>query len=322
MLNTSTTRRSFLIRGASVTVPVALTHSVLAAETIVRLRDPTLPAAASGTLLIGGDLQVSRIGLGTAEFSELKVANDLAAVRTVLRRAYDLGVNFIDTADAYGNAEQFVHDALYPYPPDLVIATKGGKMVGTDGTFPLDARPERLREACEASLKRLVLQQIPLYYIHEPDPAVPFEDSVGELAKLQKEGKIRHIGVSNVNAEQLAKARSVAAVSVVQNQYNVLLRKSDDILATCERDGIVFVPYSPLGGRRTRALSSEDTRLSGLQALADRRHMALAEVVLAWLLARSRVTLPIPGTTRIDHLESDVAAARAHLTKQEMQQVG
>jgi aryl-alcohol dehydrogenase-like predicted oxidoreductase len=259
----------------------------------------SLPAAGSGTIWIGGDLEVSRIGIGTAEFSQLNVANDLATVRTVLQHAYDLGVNLIDTADAYGNAEQFVHDALYPYPSDLVIATKGGKKVGADGTFPLDGRPEHLRAACEESLKRLGLEQIPLYYIHEPDPQVPFEDSVGELGKLQKEGKIRHIGVSNVDAKQLAKARSIVAVAAVQNQYNVLTRESDDILTICEREHIVFVPYSPLGGRRTKALNVEDTRLKGFQTLADKRQIALAEVVLAWLLARSPVTLPIPGTTRI-----------------------
>lgn len=316
-----TSRRSFLMRGAALATS-ALARSALGRAKRVRLRNLKLPAAASGTIWIGGDLQVSRIGVGTAEFSRLKVASDLPTVRAVLRRAYDLGVNFIDTADAYGDAEQFVHDALYPYPPDLVIATKGGKLVGADGSFPLDGRPEHLRAACEASLKRLRLEQIPVYYIHEPDPKVPLEDSMGELGKLQTEGKIRHIGVSNVSAEQLAQARSVVTVAVVQNQYNILTRGSDDVLAVCEREHLVFVPYSPFGGRRTKALNSQDTRLSGLQALADKRHVSSAEVVLAWLLARSPVTLPIPGTTRVDHLEADIGAAGMRLTRQEMRQIG
>jgi pyridoxine 4-dehydrogenase len=318
----ASSRRSFLVRSAAVAVSGVLARSAPAAAKRVRMRDPKLPAASSGTIWIGGDLQVSRIGVGTAEFSRLKVANDLSTVRAVLRRAYDLGVNFIDTADAYGDAEQFVHDALYPYPADLVIATKGGKLVGADGSFPLDGRPEHLRAACEASLKRLQLEQIPLYYIHEPDPKVALEDSMGELGRLQKEGKIRHIGVSNVSAAQLAQARSVVSVAVVQNQYNILTRGSDDVLAICEREHLVFVPYSPFGGRRTRALNSEDARLAGLQKLADERHISMAEVVLAWLLARSPVTLPILGTTRVDHLEADIAAAKVRLTKQEVEQIG
>jgi pyridoxine 4-dehydrogenase len=318
----SLSRRSFFVDVAAVATSAALARSALAKAPEVRLHNPNLPAAASGTIWIGGDLQVSRIGLGSAEFSRLKLAGDVATVRAVLRRGYDLGVNFIDTADAYGDAEQFVHDALYPYPSDLVISTKGGKTVGADGSFPLDGRPEHLRAACEASLKRLALEQIPLYYLHEPDPKVRFEDSMGELGKLRKEGKIRHIGLSNVSAEQLATARSVVTVAAVQNQYNILLRESDDILAICEREHLVFVPYSPLGGRRTKALNVEDARLAGLQAVAEKRHISLAEVVLAWLLARSPVMLPIPGTTRVDHVESDIAAAKARLTKNEMEQIG
>jgi len=320
----SLSRRSLLVQGAAVVTSVALTRSALGAAPRVHMRDLSLPAAASGTIWIGGDLQASRIGLGTAEFSRLKaVPGDLSTIRAVLRRAYDLGVNFIDTSDAYGEAERLIHDALYPYPSDLVIATKGGKTIGdVPGIFPLDGRPAHLRTACEGSLKRLGLEQIPLYYLHQPDPKVPLEDSMGELGKLQKEGKIRHIGVSNVNAEQLTTARSVVLVVAVQNQYNILTRESDAILATCEREHMVFVPYSPLGGRRTKALNANDARLAGLQALADKRHVALAEVVLAWMLARSPLMLPIPGTTRVDHVESDVAAAEVRLTKQEMEQIG
>jgi pyridoxine 4-dehydrogenase len=310
------------MQGGAVAASVALASSARAAAKRLHIHNPNLPAGAAGTFWIGGDVQVSRIGLGTAEFSRLKMPNDLETARAVLKRGYELGVNLIDTADAYGDSEQFVHDALYPYPSDLVISTKGGKSVGPNNTFPMDGSPAHLRAACEASLKRLALEQIPLYYLHEPDAKVPLADSVGELARLQKEGKIRHIGLSNVNAEQLATARSVAKVAAVQNQYNILLRESEDVLDICEREKIAFVPYSPLGGRRTKALDASNTRLAALQAAADARHISLAEVVLAWLLARSPVMLPIPGTTRVDHAESDIAAAKVRLTKQELRQIG
>jgi len=325
MMN-SLSRRSFLVQGAAVATSAAVTRSAFGAAKRVRLRNSHLPAGASGTLLIGGDLQVNRLGLGTAEFTgpdRWGPPADPAMIRAVIRHAYDLGINLIDTADVYGPyiAEQLVHDALYPYPADLVIATKGGQTHDVQGQpNAFDARPERLRAACEASLKRLQLEQIALYYLHSPDPKVPYEDSIGELAKLQKEGKIRHIGISDVNAEQLATARSLVTVTVVQNAYNILTKRGDEIIGICEREHIVFVPFSTFS--RGRMLKSEDDKLAGLQALAKARGIDLPQAVLAWELARSPVTLPIFGTTRIDHLEDDIAAAKVHFTKRELEQLG
>jgi aryl-alcohol dehydrogenase-like predicted oxidoreductase len=323
-------RRSFLLHGAAAASAVALTRAATAAGK-VRIRRPNSPAGASGTIWIGGDLQVNRIGLGTTEFTSSKgvVSADPASLRALLRRAVELGVNHLDCADVYGSGlvdglcERFIYDALYPYPSDLVIATKGGQLrgVGSGPWQTINGTPEHLRAACEASLKRLKLERIPLYYMHQPDPQVPYADSMGELGKLQKEGKIRHIGVSNVNAAQLATARSVVTVVAVQNRYNILSRQSDEILADCEREHTVFVPYSPLGGRTAAALNGEDARLAGLKALADERHIALAQVVLAWLLARSPVIVAIPGTTRIEHLEDDIAAGKVRLTKEEMARI-
>jgi aryl-alcohol dehydrogenase-like predicted oxidoreductase len=323
-------RRSFLFHGAAAASSVALTRSPIAAEK-VRVHHPHSAAGAAGTVWIGGDLQINRIGLGTTEFTCTRgvVSADPAGLRALLRRAVDLGVNHIDCADVYGSGlvdglcERFIFDALYPYPADLIIATKGGQIRGAPGPQwqIVDGRPEHLRAACEASLRRLRLEQIPLYYMHQPDPKVPYEDSVGELGKLQKEGKVRHIGVSNVTAEQLATARSVVSVVAVQNRYNILARQADEILATCEREHIVFVPYSPLGGRSAAALNGEDARLAGLKALAAEKQVGLAQVVLAWLLARSPVIVAIPGTTKIEHLEDDIAAGKVRLTKKEVERI-
>ncbi|MEJ1965031.1 MAG: aldo/keto reductase [Gammaproteobacteria bacterium] len=325
-------RRSFLLTGAAATSSVALARVAVAAEK-VRIRHPRSPAGASGTVWIGGDLQVNRVGLGTTEFTTGKgvVNGDPAAIRALLRRAIDLGVNHIDCADAYGSGlveslcERFIYDALYPYPADLVIATKGGQLRGVPGAAQwqtVDGRPEHLRAACEGSLKRLRLEQIPLYYMHEPDPKVRYEDSIGELGKLQKEGKIRHIGVSNVTAGHLATARSIVSVVAVQNRYNILSRHSEDILAACERENMVFIPYSPLGGRDAaidgREAQREDARLAGLKALAEEKRVSLPNLVVAWLLARSPVMLAIPGTTKIAHLEDNIAAGKIRLTKEEM----
>lgn len=321
-------RRFFLIHGAAAATATMLTRSALGATKRVRIRNPHLPAGDSGTLWIGGELQVNRIGLGTAEFTgpdRWGMPSDPAAIHALLRRAVELGVNFIDTADVYGPgvAEQLIHDALYPYPSDLLIATKGGQTHEVRGEpNGYDARPERLRQSCEASLKRLGLEQIALYYLHSPDKNVPYEDSIGELGRLQKEGKIRHIGVSNVDAVQLAKARSLVKVVSVQNGYNVLSSRSDEILSICEREQMAFIPAGPLGGPNGRSIRTENDRRPGLEALAKERQISFQQAMLAWLLARSSMMLAIPGTTRIEHLEDNVAAARVRLTKQEMTRLG
>ncbi len=324
-------RRECLLQGT-----VALAGAVLAGTTVapraraaaapIAVVDPKAPAAAAGTLWIGGDLQVSRLGFGAMRITgdgiwgEPRDANEAHAV---LRRAVELGTNFIDTADAYGPyvSERLIREALYPYPRGLLIATKGGQVRPRREDWVPDGRPEHLRAACEASLTRLKLERIDLYQLHRPDPQVPYEDSVGELAKLQKEGKIRHIGVSNVDPQQLAKARAIVKVVSVQNRYNIVDRSSDEVLAVCEREQIAFLPWAPLA----QAAQSSATRskpLLALEAIAGERHIDTSQATLAWLLARSPVMLPIPGTSRVDHLEDNVGAAKVKLTAEEMARVG
>jgi aryl-alcohol dehydrogenase-like predicted oxidoreductase len=319
-------RRSFVAQAASAGAVLSVSGGLAFAKGPVRVAHPHALAGGAGTVWIGGDLQVNRIGLGTAEFTGPNRWGEPvnpAGLRAVLHRALDLGINMIDTADVYGPrvAERIIYEALYPYPKDLVIATKGGQTHDVaDKPNVFAARPEELRVACEGSLKRLRLEQLPLYYLHSPDPQVPYEDSIGELVRLQKEGKIRHIGVSSVDEELLAKARSVAKVAAVQNGFNAVSRKSDEVLTVCEREHIVFIPNSPLG-MRGRTLNPADSRVAGLQKLADTHHISLAQAVLAWELARSPIMLPIPGTTQISHLEEDVAATKVRFSKQELRDV-
>jgi aryl-alcohol dehydrogenase-like predicted oxidoreductase len=318
-----------MIQGCAALGVATVPPSAMAARKL-RVGRPGTPAGAAGTFWIGGDLQVNRMGFGTTDLVSTTgmVAGDPAQLRALLRRAIDLGVNHLDCADVYGSGqvdglcERFIYDALYPYPRDLVIATKGGQTRRADGNVEVkgvDGRPEYLRSACEASLKRLGLEQIPLYYIHQPDPAVPYEESIGELGKLQKEGKIRHIGVSNVDATQLATAQSLVKVVAVQNRYNVLSKQGEDILAKCEREHVAFIPFSPLGGRL--APIGGDARLAAMKALAADKQVSLVQLALAWLLARSPTMLVIPGTAKVEHLEDNIAAAKIRLTATEMQRI-
>jgi pyridoxine 4-dehydrogenase len=312
-------RRRFLIRGAAVAATAAISRLSFALPI-----HPT--ATAAGRLRIGGELVVNRLGFGAMRITGEGIwgePRDGKEARAVLRRAVELGINFIDTADAYGPdvSERLIRDALYPYPRGLVIATKGGQVRPSQQEWVPDGRPEHLREACEASLKRLKLEQIALYQLHRPDPKVPFEDSVAELAKLQQQGKIRHIGLSNVDAGQLAQAQSIVKIVSVQNRYNVADRESDDVLAICEREQIAFLPWAPLA-QRAQAEAAPDPRLAALEAIADERHIDMPQATLAWLLARSSVILPIPGTSRVDHLEENIAAAGIRLSRQEMHRIG
>ena len=266
----------------------------------------TPSAAAAGTLLIGTDLEVNRLGFGAMRLTGPGVwgaPKDRPAAIQVLRRALDLGVNFIDTADSYGPgvSEEIIAEALHPYPPGLVIATKGGLTRAGPGDWGRDARPEHLRAACEGSLRRLRLARIDLYQLHAVDPRVPLEDSLGELARLRAEGKIRHIGVSNVSAQELARAQRAVTVVSVQNRYNLADRAAEDVLQDCERAGIAFIPWFPLGAGRDAAN---------------------AQGAIAWLLARSPVMLPIPGTSSVAHLEENVAAANVRLSAQDLQAMG
>ena len=273
------------------------------------------PAAASGTIGVGGDLTVNRMGFGAMRITGEGIWGppaDHDASVAVLRRAVDLGVNFIDTADSYGPhvSEELIAEALHPYPEDLVIATKGGLVRPGPGVWDADGRPEHLREACEASLRRLQLDQIPLYQFHRPDPKVPLDESLGAIAALKDEGKIRHVGVSNFNEEQLHQAMQIVPIVSVQNMFSVAERSSEPVLAVCEIEDIVFIPWRPVDG---------GTLASGAVADIARAHDATpTQVALAWLLDRSPAILPIPGTSSVEHLEENVAAAELRLTAEEI----
>jgi aryl-alcohol dehydrogenase-like predicted oxidoreductase len=267
----------------------------------------------AGTITIGGDLVVNRMGFGAMRLCGAGIwgdPDDPDNARAVLRRAVELGVQLIDTADAYGPDvnERQVAEALHPYPEGVVIATKGSGTRPSREQWDVDGSPEHLREACEASLEHLRLERIDLYQLHGPDPNIPIEESVGALAELQREGKIRHIGVSNVDDEELARARSVAPIVSVQNEYNVANRTSESVLRRCERDGLAFLPYFPIGAGWRAATPS-----GALDHIAEKHGATRHQVALAWLLDHSPVTLPIPGTSSLAHLEENVAAASLEL---------
>ncbi|MFL4904181.1 aldo/keto reductase [Streptomyces sp. MMS24-I2-30] len=274
------------------------------------------PAEASGTFSLGGDLPVRRIGYGAMQLTGPGVwgppADPDEAVR-VLRRAVELGVNLIDTADSYGPfvSEQFIHKALHPYPDDLVIATKAGlSRAGPDDWRPL-GRPEYLRQQCELSLRHLGLDRIDLFQLHRIDPKVPPADQLGELVLLQREGKIRHIGVSEVTVEQIGQARRIADIVSVQNLYNLANRAAEDVLDHCEQENLAFIPWFPMA-------TGELARPGGpLDDAARKHHASPPQLALAWLLRRSPVMLPIPGTSSVAHLEQNVAAAEVTLTDEE-----
>ena len=274
-------------------------------------------AAAAGTIDVGGDLTVNRLGFGAMRITGQGVWGDPPdhdqAIAT-LRRAVELGVNFIDTADSYGPevSENLIAEALYPYPDDLVIATKGGFARQGPNRWSPDGRPEHLRSVCEGSLSRLRLEQIPLYQLHRPDPKVPYAESVGALAELQKEGKIRHIGVSNVTEEELREAQRIVNVVSVQNRYNVTDRSAQQVLDVCEQESLVFLPWAPI--------KQTDKNVGVLNA-ARRLGATEHQVVLAWLLASSPAMLPIPGTGSAAHAAENIAAAAIELTGDEVRAI-
>jgi pyridoxine 4-dehydrogenase len=273
------------------------------------------PAAAAGTLRMG-DLTVNRMGFGAMRVCGPHVwgmPKDRAGARKLLVRAFELGHNFFDTADSYGPgvSETLIAEALHPYPAELVIATKGGLVRPTRWAWDENGRPEHLRQALDGSLKRLRLERIDLYQFHAPDPKVPFAESVGALADLQRAGKIRHLGLSNVDVEQLNAARRIAPIVSVQNEYNIANRKADNVLDECERAGSAFIPWFPLGAGR--ALQSRTVK-----RIAARLGATPPQVALAWLLARSPVMLPIPGTSSIAHLEENVQAAAIRLSPEDL----
>jgi pyridoxine 4-dehydrogenase len=272
------------------------------------------------TFTIGGDLEVRRLGVGAMRITGDGIwgpPDDPDEAKRVLRRVVELGINLIDTADSYGPdvSEDLIAETLHPYPEGLVIATKGGLRRSGPGQWPRDGRPERLKECCEGSLRRLRLERIDLYQLHSPDPRVPLEDSLGALKELQDEGKIRHIGVSNVSRSDLDRARELVEVVTVQNRYNLTDRYSEDVLEACERDGIGFIPWFPLA-------TGDLARPGGpLDAIARSHDATPGQLALAWLLARSPVMLPIPGTGSVAHLEENVAAADLELAPDELERL-
>jgi len=266
---------------------------------------------------LAADLEVGRLGFGAMQLCGPGVWGDppdRSRARAVLRRAVELGVGLIDTADAYGpeSNERLIAEALHPYPPGLVIATKGGQLRPGPGEWSVDGRPQHLRRACEASLRRLHLERIDLYQLHAPDPRVPLEESVGALERLREEGKIRLLGLCNVDAAQLRRARAVAPIAAVQNRFNLFDRVEPELLALCEREAIPLLCWFPL------ANGELGTGAGALGRIARSRGLAPAQVALAWLLARSPVTLPIPGTGSPAHLEQNLEALDVSLDRAEM----
>jgi pyridoxine 4-dehydrogenase len=276
------------------------------------MADETRPAARSGTFAIGGDLPVHRLGFGAMRLTGKGIwgpPEDHDEAIRVLRRAIDLGINFIDTADSYGPevGERLIAEALYPYPTELVIATKAGFRRPGPDQWREDGRPEYLRAQVEGSLQRLRLERIDLFQLHRIDPKVPLEDQLGMLARLQQEGKIRHIGLSEVTVPQIEASRRLVEVVTVQNLYNLANRKSEAVLDYAEAEGIGFIPWFPLA---TGGLARPGGPLA---RAAERLHAMPSQVALAWLLQRSPVMLPIPGTSKVKHLEENVAAALLEL---------
>ncbi len=267
-----------------------------------------------------GSLSIRRLGFGSMQLTGPGVwgpPKDRDAALLVLKRAVELGVTLIDTADSYGPyvAEELIAEALYPYPKNLVIATKAGlARTGPDEWHPL-GRPEYLRQECEMSLRRLRLETIDLFQLHRVDPSVPLAEQIGELAALQKEGKIRHIGLSEVSVSQIQEARRMVEIVSVQNLYNVMIRRSEPVLEYCEEEGIAFLPWFPIA---TGALASEG---SPLARLSTQLNATPAQVALAWLLSRSPVLVPIPGTSSVEHLEENMKAEALELSEAEYAQI-
>jgi aryl-alcohol dehydrogenase-like predicted oxidoreductase len=271
-------------------------------------------ATAAGTVDVGGDLTANRLGFGAMRITGPGIWGeppDRDRAQAALRRAVALDVNFIDTADSYGPevSERLIAETLYPYPEDLIIATKGGLVRPGPDQWEPDGRPEHLRQACEGSLARLRLDRIDLYQFHRPDPKVPIAESIGALAELKDEGKIRHVGVSNFTEEQLRQAERVTPVVSVQNRYNVTDRSSESMVDLCDQEMLVFLPWAPV----------QQTEASRAVLDAARNHgVSPHQIVLAWLLQRSPQILPIPGTSSPEHVEENVAAASIELTADEI----
>jgi pyridoxine 4-dehydrogenase len=307
------TRRTFL--GTTLVTGAALLAR--GSDVIFGAESSASPNAATNpTWKLGGDLTVNRLGFGAMRITGEGIWGwppNRANALKVLRRAAELGVNLIDTADAYGpeTSELLIAEALYPYPKGLVIATKGGLTRPGPGEWVPDGTPQHLKQAVDGSLKRLRLEQIGLYQLHRIDPKVPIENSLGAIKEMKDAGKIRHVGLSNVEPEEIERARKIVPIVSVQNRYNIEDRKSENVLAYCEKQSLGFLPWFPIGG--SRGLKSENA----LNAAAKAHGVSVFQVALAWLLERSPVMLPIPGTSSVAHLEENVAAAKLKLAPEE-----
>ncbi len=313
--NPGITRRTFL--GATLASGAALftggSAMIFGADSSTSQNMITNP-----TWKLGGDLTVNRLGFGAMRITGEGIWGwpaDRNNALKVLRRAVELGVNLIDTADAYGPeiSELLIAQALYPYPEGLVIATKGGLIRPGPGQWVPDGRPEHLKQAVEGSLKRLRLERIDLYQLHRVDPKVPIEESLGAVKEMQDAGKIRHVGLSNVSTDEIERARKIVPIVSVQNRYNIEDRKSEKVLVYCEKESLGFVPWFPVGGGK--GLQPENA----LEKAAKDHGASVVQIALAWLLERSPVMLPIPGTSSIAHLEENVAATMIKLTSAEWQ---
>jgi pyridoxine 4-dehydrogenase len=311
--NAGVTRREFL--GRTLVTGAALIAGV---SDVVFGADSTSTTkmATNATWKLDGDLAVNRLGLGAMRITGEGIWGwppDRANALTILRRAVELGVNLIDTADAYGpeTSELLIAEALHPYPEGLVIATKGGLTRPGPGQWVPNGRPEHLKQAVEGSMKRLRLEQIDLYQLHTVDPKVPIEESLGALKQMQDAGKIRHVGLSNVDPDEIARARKIVPIVSVQNRYNIEDRKSENVLVYCEKENLGFLPWFPIGGGG--GLKPENP----LNVAAKAHAVSVVQIALAWLLERSPVMLPIPGTASLAHLEQNVAAAKLKLTPEE-----
>src|ERR1051326_6550526 len=315
-MNDESVAQPNLTRRAFVGLTLATGASVLIGKAGAVFGSAEVTLATNSTFKIGGDWPVNRLGFGAMRLTGEGIWGwppDREGALKVLRRAVELGVNLIDTADAYGPEvdELLIAEALYPYPKGLVIATKGGLTRPGPGRWVPDCRPEHLKQALEGSLKRLRLERIDLYQLHTVDRKVPIEESVGSLKQLQDAGKLRHIGLSNVDKKEIDRARKIVPIVSVQNRYNVGDRKSEDVLAYCERQKFGFLPWFPVGGGG--GLKPKNP----LNAAARSHSASVFQVALAWLLQRSPVMLPIPGTASLAHLEENVAAAKLELTLEE-----
>lgn len=290
-----------------------------------QMKAQAMSAASSGTFMLGGDLPVHRLGFGAMRITGPGVIGppaDHAEAIAVLRRAVQLHVNFIDTAESYGPhvSEELIAEALYPYARGLVIATKGGFDRPGPGQWTINGRPERLQEELDGSLRRLRLERIDLYQLHRIDPDVPEEDQFGFLQVARQAGKIRHIGLSEVSIEQIERARVFFPVASVQNRYNLVDRMSESVVDYCDREGIAFIPWYPLKagklgeGAASAAFASVDT-------IAKAHDATPMQIAMAWLLGRSRVMLPIPGTSKVRHLEENIAAAGINLSDEEFRRL-